>query len=57
MMRSDDDELRDPAVWRAISELSGADLMTAPGKLLHGPSDFVAWLGTFDEPNSVRRDE
>lgn len=57
VMRSDDNELRDPVVWQAISELSRADLMTAPGKLLHGPSDFVGLVGEFDQPNSVRRDE
>ena len=34
----------DPAVWRALTQLSGADLQTSPSDFLHGQEDFRAWL-------------
>ena len=34
----------DPVVWRALTQLSGADLQTSPSDFLHGQEDFRAWL-------------
>ena len=49
VMSSDQDELMNRRIWNALDQLAGADLMTAPGVLLHGPVDFSAWLHEFDE--------
>ncbi len=34
----------DSVVWKAIDQLSGADLEVSPGEFLHGQEDFRAWL-------------
>ena len=46
---SDRDELAIPRIWNALDQLAGADLMTAPGALMHGPADFTAWLEEYQE--------
>lgn len=42
----------DDAVWRALTQLSGADLEVSPGEFLHGEADFLAWLDEFDRAGS-----
>jgi hypothetical protein len=37
-------EIRDSAVWRALTQLAGADLPTTDRKFLHDENDFSAWL-------------
>lgn len=50
LVRDDDrEDLRDPVVWQAVDRLAGADLMSAPGSYLHGPTDFHEWLQEFDD--------
>ena len=39
----------DMAAWDTLTTLSGADLLTAPGRYLHGPEDYRAWLEELDE--------
>lgn len=46
---ADDPDVDDPAVWAALLSLSGADILEASGKLLHGPNNFRAWLAQFDK--------
>jgi hypothetical protein len=43
-MAGDDPALEVPANWQALDQLSGADLMSAPGTYLHGQEDFAAWI-------------
>lgn len=38
----------DAPVWQAITKLHGADLLAAPGEILHGREDFQQWLSVFD---------
>ena len=38
-------EVEDPAVWAALTALSGADLPTTDRAYLHGRADFEQWLG------------
>ena len=37
-------EVDDPAVWKALTQLAGADLQTSPSEFLHCQDDFRAWL-------------
>lgn len=37
-------EVRDSAVWRALTQLAGADLPTTDREFLHDESDFASWL-------------
>jgi hypothetical protein len=52
VMKLDSPELRDRKLWRALDQLSGADLLEAPGQYLHGPEDFADWLEEFGAENS-----
>jgi hypothetical protein len=42
---SDGERVSDPAVWKALTQLSGADLKTIDRPYLHEQADFEAWLG------------
>lgn len=46
-MEGHDPLLAQDAVWQALDELAGADLMAGPGTPLHGREDFRAWLRDF----------
>lgn len=52
VMEEKSDEAVEPAIWRALEELSGADLLVAPGKYLHGHEDFAAWRAEFEADSS-----
>jgi hypothetical protein len=52
VMKLDSPELKDQKLWRALDELSGADLLEAPGQYLHGPEDFADWLEEFGAEKS-----
>lgn len=43
---TNDAEVADRGVWRALVALSGADLPTSDRQFLHGEADFCVWLET-----------
>lgn len=45
-------DVSDMAAWDTLTTLSGADLLTAPGRYLHGAEDYRAWLEELDEVES-----
>jgi hypothetical protein len=42
----------DPVVWRALIQLSGADVRESPVEYLHSVPDFQQWLSEFELANS-----
>ena len=40
-------EVKDPCVWKALTQLAGADLGTTDRPYLHNREDFAAWLADF----------
>jgi hypothetical protein len=43
-------QVEDPVVWRALTQIAGADLLVSPGSFLHSSDDFRDWLSELDEP-------
>lgn len=43
-----DVEVWDHVVWRALTQLCGADLRVSPTDYLHSILDFICWLNDFD---------
>ena len=43
-IRAEEPGVDDPAVWKALNELAGADLITIDRPYLHEEVDFRAWL-------------
>ncbi|MDY7095747.1 MAG: hypothetical protein SX243_22460 [Acidobacteriota bacterium] len=43
-IRAEEPGVDDPAVWKALNELAGADLKTIDRPYLHEEVDFRAWL-------------
>ncbi len=41
-----DADVHDPALWRALIALSGADMPSTDREFLHGEADFCVWLET-----------
>ena len=39
-----DPGIEDPKTWRAIDQISGADMITTDRPYLYGKEDFEAWL-------------
>ncbi|UNZ21743.1 DNA-binding protein [Streptomyces sp. 891-h] len=52
IMESDSPELDDEAVWTALDQLSGADLLMSPDTPLHGKKQFEEWLEEFVRKSS-----
>ena len=45
---ADDPDVEDAVVWRALLEMSGADLQINPDEYLHSDLDYREWLAEFD---------
>ena len=43
----DNPDVKDPRVWKALTQLAGADLGTTDRPYLHSREDFAAWLAEF----------
>jgi hypothetical protein len=43
-IRAEEPRVDDPAVWKALSQLAGADPKTIDRPYLHEDVDFLAWL-------------
>ena len=43
-IRASEPRVGDPAVWKALTSLVGADMLTTDRPYLYGEDDFRAWL-------------
>lgn len=47
-----DPNVQDGAVWRALTALAGADLISTDRPYLYGREDFLAWLNDLQQAGS-----
>lgn len=46
---ADDPAVEDPATWKALTELSGIDLLEEPGVYFHSELDIHQWLDELED--------